>query len=157
MDTGTERKEMCEHHPQPEDEDTITSILGTVFSVEKEEETTGTMSSAKLDEEGITMFSAKLDEEEFEPLVGEGELPSIPTEEELIKYPELEYSGREVQAIVNKMDRVQKQEFREYEQYFLTRYRQTGNMKPLYVEVRNIVKEMCPSMPGQMQDVVVEA
>ena len=30
-------------------------------------------------------------------------------------------------------------------------------MKPLYVEVRNIVKEMCPSMPGQMQDVVVEA
>ena len=84
-------------------------------------------------------------------------MPSIPTEEELIKYPELEYSGREVQAIVNKMDRLQRQEFREYEQYFLTRYRQTGNMKPLYVEVRNIVKEMCPSMPGQMQNAVVEA
>ena len=48
------------------------------------------------------MFSAKLDEEEFETLVEEGELLSIPTEEELIKYPELEYSGREVQAIVNK-------------------------------------------------------
>ena len=165
----TERKEMSEHHPEPEDEATISSILGAVFSVEKEEETTGTMSSAKLDEEGITisstkldeegitMFSAKLDEEEFEPLVEEGKLPSIPTEEELIKYPELEYSGREVQAIVNKMDRVQKQEFHEYEQYFLTCYRQTGNMRPLYVEVRNIVKEMCPSMPGQMQDVVVEA
>ena len=136
---------MCEHHPQLEDEDTITSILGTVFPAEKEEETTGMASPAKLDEE------------EFEPLVEEGELPSIPTEEELIKYPELEYSGREVQAIVNKMDRVQKQEFREYEQYFLTCYRQTGNMKPLYVEVRNIVKEMCPSMPGQMQDAVVEA
>ena len=30
-------------------------------------------------------------------------------------------------------------------------------MKPLYVEVRNIVKEMCPSMPGQMQNAVVEA
>ena len=101
--------------------------------------------------------STKLDEEEFEPLVEEGELPSIPTEEELIKYPELEYSGREVQAIVKKMDRVQKQEFREYEQYFLTHYRQTGNMKPLYVEVRNIVREMCPSMPGQMQDAVVKA
>ena len=40
MDTGTERKEMCEHHPQPEDRDTITSILGSVFSVEKEEEIT---------------------------------------------------------------------------------------------------------------------
>ena len=165
----TERKEMCEHHSQSEDEATISSILGAVFPAEKEEETTGTMSSAKLDEEGITMssaksdeegitmFSAKLDEEEFEPLVEQGELPSIPSEEELIKYPELEYSSREVQAIVNKMDRAQKQEFHEYEQYFLIRYRQTGNMKPLYVEVRNIVKEMCPSMPGQMQNTVVEA
>ena len=177
----TERGEMSEHHSQSEDEATISSILGTVFSVEKEEETTVTMfsdrsneegmamSSAKSDEEGITMFSdkpdeegitmfsAKLDEEAFEPLVEQGELPSIPTEEELIKYPELEYSSREVQAIVNKMDRAQKQEFREYEQYFLTRYRQTGNMQPLYVEVRNIVKEMCPSMPGQMQNAVVEA
>ena len=66
------------------------------------------------------MFSAKLEEEEFEPLVEEGELPSIPTEEDLIKYPELEYSGQEVQAIVNKMDRAQKHEFPEYEQYFLT-------------------------------------
>ena len=154
MDT---EREMCEHHSQSEDEATISSILRAVFSVEKEEETTGAVSSAKLDEEEITMFSAKLDEEEFEPLVEEGELPSIPTEEELIKYPELEYSGREVQAIVNKMDRVQKQKFHEYEQYFLTCYRQTGNMKPLYVEVRNIVKEMCPSMPGQMQSAVVEA
>ena len=165
----TERGEMSEHHSQSEDEATISSILGVVFSVEKEEETTVTIPSTKLDEqgitisstksdeEGITMFSAKLDEEAFEPLVEQGELPSIPTEEELIKYPELEYSSREVQAIVNKMDRAQKQEFREYEQYFLTRYRQTGNMQPLYVEVRNIVKEMCPSMPGQMQSAVVEA
>ena len=165
----TEREEMSEHHSQSEDETTISSILGAVFSVEKEEETTVTIPSAKLDEEGIaisstksdeegiTMFSAKLDEEVFEPLVEQGELLSIPTEEELIKYPELEYSSREVQAIVNKMDRAQKQELREYEQYFLTRYRQTGNMQPLYVEVRNIVKEMCPSMPGQMQSVVVEA
>ena len=139
----TERKEMCEYHPQPEDEATITSILGMVFPAKKEKE--------------IMASPTKLDEEEFEPLVEEGELPSIPTEEELIKYPELEYSGWEVQAIVKKMDRVQKQEFREYEQYFLTRYRQTGNMKLLYVEVRNIVREMCPSMPGQMQDAVVEA
>ena len=30
-------------------------------------------------------------------------------------------------------------------------------MQPLYMEVRNIVKEMCPSMPGQMQNTVVEA
>ena len=141
MDTG--RKEMCEYQPQPEDEANITNILGMVFPAEKGKETMA--------------FSTKLDEEEFEPLVEEGELSSIPTEEELIKYPELEYSAREVQAIVKKMDRVQKQEFHEYEQYFLIRYRQTGNMKPLYAEVRNIVREMGPSMPGQMQDVVVEA
>ena len=165
----TERGEMSEHHSQSEDEATISSILGTVFSVEKEEETTIAVSPTKSDEEGIavsptkadgegiTMFPIKLDEEEFEPLVEQGEMPSIPTEEELVKYPELEYSSREVRAIVNKMDRAQKQEFREYEQYFLTRYRQTGNMQPLYVEVRNIVKEMCPSMPGQMQSAVVEA
>ena len=76
----------------------------------------------------------------------------IPTDEELAKYPELEYSGREVQAIVNKMDKAQRREFCEYEQYFLTCYRQTGNMRPLHVEVRSIIKEMCPSMPGQMQD-----
>ena len=104
----TERKEMSEHHLQSGDEATISSILGAVFPVEKEEdryyqsamfsakldEEKTTMSSAKPDEEGITMFSAKLDEEEFEPLVEQGELPSIPTEEELIKYPELEYSGQ---------------------------------------------------------------
>ena len=107
----TERGEMSEHHSQSEDEATISSILGAVFSVEKEKETTVTMpstkldeegitispaktneegitiSSAKPDEEGITMFSAKLDEEAFEPLVEQRELPSIPTEEELIKYP----------------------------------------------------------------------
>ena len=102
----TERGEMSEHHSQSEDEATISSILGAVSSVEKEEETTVTMPSTKSDEEGITipstkldeeritMFSAKLDEEAFEPLVEQGELPSIPTEEELIKYPELEYSSR---------------------------------------------------------------
>ena len=92
----TERGEMSEHHSQSEDEATISSILGAVFSVEKEEETTIAMpstksdeegiTSAKSDEEGITVFSAKLDEEAFEPLVEQGELPSIPTEEELIKY-----------------------------------------------------------------------
>ena len=75
---------MQEYHTQPEDKATITSILRTVFPAEKEKE--------------ITASPTKLDEVEFEPLVEEGELPSIPTEEELIKYPELEYSGREVQA-----------------------------------------------------------
>ena len=86
----TERGEMSEHHSQSEDEATISSILGTVFSVEKEEETTVTIPSTKLDEEGIaiasaksdeegiTTFSAKLDEEEFEPLVEEEECHQFP-------------------------------------------------------------------------------
>ena len=168
------------NHSQAEDKATISSILGTLFSERSDEEAVTrcseraneeaitmvsersdeeaiTMVSERSNKEGITMFSATLDEEAFELLVEQGEMPSIPTEEELIKYPELEYSSREVQAIVNKMDKMQKQEFREYEQYFLTRYRQTGNMQPLYLEIRNIVEEMCPSMPGQMQDAVVEA
>ena len=101
----TERGEMSAHHSQSEDEAIISSILETVFSVEKEEGTTVTMfsdrsneegiaiSPAKPDEEAITMFSAN--KEAFEPLVELGELPSIPTEEELVKYPELEYFSRE--------------------------------------------------------------
>ena len=59
----TEREEMSEHHPQSEDEATISRILGTVFSVEKEEETTITMPSTKLKEEGIAVFPTKSDEE----------------------------------------------------------------------------------------------
>ena len=167
-------------HSQAEDQDTISSILGTLFS-ERSDEEVNTMLSERTNKEAVTMVPERsdeeanttctersdreaivmspttLDEEGFEPLVKQDEGPSIPTEEELIKYPELEYSSREVQDIVDKMNKTQQQEFREYEQYFLTQYRQTGNMRPLYLEVRNIVKEMCPSMPGQMQDAVVEA
>ena len=109
---GEEEKEMCEYYVQPEDKATITSILGTVFPAETEQE--------------IVAPPATLDEKEFKPLVEEGELPLIPTDEELVKYPELQYSRREVQAIVNKMDKAQRQEFHEYEQYLLTRYRQLG-------------------------------
>ena len=39
---------MSEFHSQSEDEATISSILGTVFSVEKEEETTITMPEHKV-------------------------------------------------------------------------------------------------------------
>ena len=85
---------MRDYYMQPEDEATITSILDTVFPAEKEKE--------------VVASPAKLDEVEFKPLVEEGELPSIPTEEELVKYPELEYSGREVHAIVKKMDKSQR-------------------------------------------------
>ena len=82
---GDKEKEMREYYAQPEDEATITSILGTVFPAEKEKEVAAPL--------------AKLDEVEFEPVVEEGELPSIPTEEELVKYPELEYSGRKCRPL----------------------------------------------------------
>ena len=59
----TERGEMSEHHSQLEDEATISSILETVFSVEKEKEIAVTTPSTKLDEEGIAISSAKSDEE----------------------------------------------------------------------------------------------
>ena len=138
-------------HSQAEDKDTISSILGTLFS-ERSDEEVNTMLSERTNQEAVTMVPERsdeeadttctersdreaiamspvtLDEEGFEPLVKQGEGPSIPTEEELIKYPELEYSSRKVQDIVDKMDKTQQQEFREYEQYFLTQYRQTGNM-----------------------------
>ena len=120
-------------HSQQRDDATISSILGTLFSERSDQEPT-TMVSERADKEAIATVPARLDEEMFEPLVEQGEIPSIPTKEELVKYPELEYSSREVQAIVDKMDKAQKQEFRKYEQYFLTRYRQIGNMQPLYLE-----------------------
>ena len=47
--------------------------------------------------------------------------------------------------------------FKEFEQYFLTHYQQTGNIRRLSQEVRAIVKVMCPSMPGQLQEAVVKA
>ena len=54
---------MSDHHLQSEDEATVSSILGTVFSVEKEEETTVAVPSTKLDGEGIAMYSVKSNEE----------------------------------------------------------------------------------------------
>ena len=56
----TERGEMSDYHSQSEDDATISSILGMVFSVEKEEETTVAMPSTKLGEEGIAISSAEI-------------------------------------------------------------------------------------------------
>ena len=79
-----------------------------------------------------------------------------PSEEEIRKYPEWEYTSEEIKAVVAKMSKKQQTQFKELENYFLLKYRQIGNMHPLYQEVRQIVKEMCPSMPGNMQEAVVE-
>ena len=135
-----EIREMQQYYEEPEEDTTISGILGTVFLSSKEAEE-----------------SVHLDEETFEPIEAEGLPGSRPTDEELGKYPELEYTTGEVQHIVSQMSRDQYWEFKQYENYFLTRYRQTGNMMPLYMEVRELVKQMCPAMPGQLQEAIVEA
>ena len=143
--TAEEREEMEEYYREPKEESTISSMLDSVFK-----------------ETGVTELEppkkmVKLDEETFEPIPAEGMLISCPTDAELEKYPELEYTTEEVQEIVSKMSREQLREFQQYEQYYLTRYRQTGNMVPLHMEVRRLVGEMCPAMPGQLQEAIVEA
>ena len=143
--TPEEREEMEEYYREPEEESTIGSMLDSVFK-----ETSAT-------EPGPPKKVIKLDEETFEPIPAEGMMVSCPTDAELEKYPELEYTTEEVQAVVSKMSREQLREFQQYEQYYLTRYRQTGNMVPLHMEVRRLVGEMCPAMPGQLQEAIVEA
>ena len=135
-----EIREMQQYYKEPEEGATISGILGMVFPPSKE-----------------TEESVHLDEETFEPIEAEDLPGSRPTDEELEKYPELEYTTEEVQHIVSQMSRDQYREFKQYENYFLTRYRQTGNMMPLYMEVRGLVKQMCPAMPGQLQEAIVEA
>ena len=98
-----------------------------------------------------------LDEGTFEPVVKEGEIPMVPTEEEIRKHPELEYTNEEVRQVVAQMSAEDRIQFKEFEQYFLTCYQQTGNIRRLSQEVRAIVKEMCPLMPGQLQEAVVKA
>ena len=137
-----EMEEMHQYYEESEEPSTISNMLGTVF--------TGTKESEKIQ-------LVKLDEKDFEPMVGDQEIPYYPMEEEIEKYPELEYSSKEIHKIVKKMDKEQRREFREYETYFLTRYRQTGNMVPLHLEVRSTVREMCLSMPGQLQEAIVKA
>ena len=98
-----------------------------------------------------------LDEETFEPLETTGMSISAPTAEEIAEYPELEYSSKEIKAIVKTLDKEQRQQFREYEAYFLSRFRKTGNMLPLHLEIRKIIRDMCSRIPSATQDQIVEA
>ena len=167
-------------HSQTEDDATISSILGTLFSERTDEEAIPKgsersdeeaipknsersneeaipKSSERADKEAIATVPARLDEEMFEPLVEQGETPSIPTEEELVKYPELEYSSREVQSIVSQMDKAQKQEFRGVRAVLPDQIQTDRQHTAFVLGNKEHCEEMCPSMPGQMQDAVVEA
>ena len=130
-----------EYYQDLEPEEMIGSMLGKVFDEPSEPSTK----------------KIKQDEETFQPIETEGMVAWEPSEEEIRKYLELEYTSEEIKAVVSKMSKKQQIQFKELENYFLLKYRQTGNMCPLYQEVRQIVREMCPSMPGNMQEAVVEA
>ena len=134
--SDNEMETLQKYYQDQEPEETIGSMLGKVFDEPSEP-------SAK---------KIKLDEETFQPVETEGMVVWEPSEEEIRKYPELEYTSEEIKAVVTKMSKKQ-----QIQKYFLLKYQQTGNMCPLYQEVRQIVKEMCPLMPGNMQEAVVEA
>ena len=132
--SDNEMETLQEYYQDPEPKEMIGSMLGKVFDEPSEASTKKT----------------KLDEETFQPIETEGMIAWEPSEEEIRKYPELEYTSEEIKAVVAKISKKQQIQFKKLENYFLLKYRQTGNMPPLYQEVRQIVREMCPSMPGNM-------
>ena len=127
-----------EYYQEPEPEETIGRMLGRVFDEPSEP----------------VAKNVKLDEETFQLVETEGMTAWGPMEEEIRRHPEIEYTSEEIKVVVAKMSKKQQIQFKELENYFLLKYRQMGNMHPLYQEVRQIVREMCPTMPGNMQEAV---
>ena len=138
--SNNEMENLQEYYQEPEPEETIGSILGKIFNEPSEP----------------LVKKAKLDEETFQPVETEGMTAWEPMEEKIRKHPEIEYTSEQVQAVVTKKSKKQEIQFKELESYFLLKYRQMGNMCPLYQEVRQIVMEMCPAIPGHMHEAVVE-
>ena len=79
------------YYQDPEPEEMIGSMLGKVFDEPSEP-------SAK---------KIKLDEETFQPVETEGMVVWEPSEEEIRKYPELEYTSEEIKAVATKMSKKQ--------------------------------------------------
>ena len=118
------------YYEQGKSEETVSSILGTVFI-----QMSGGQEEISKKDQPPVMKKMRLDEETFEPAVKEGKIPLVPTDEEIRKHPELEYTNEEVRQIVSQMSAEDRIQFKEFEQYFLTRYRQTGNIRRLSQEV----------------------
>ena len=95
-----------EYYHGPEPEETIGSMLGKVFDEPSE------LSAKKI----------KLDEETFQLIETEGMVAWEPSEEEIRKYLELEYTSEEIKAVVTKMSKKQQIQFKELENYFLLKY-----------------------------------
>ena len=103
------------YYEQGKSEQTISSILGTVFTQMSE----GQEEVSERDQPPVVK-KMHLDEETFEPVVKEGETPLVPTDEEIRKHPELEYTNEEVRQIVSQMSAEDRIQFKEFEQDFLT-------------------------------------
>ena len=104
--SDNEMETLQEYYQDPESEETIGSMLGKVFDEPSEP-------SAKW---------IKLDEETFQLVETEGMVTWEPSEEEIRKYPELEYTSEEIKAVVTKMTKKQQIQFKELENYFLLKY-----------------------------------
>ena len=105
------------YYEQGESEETISSILGTVFI-----QTSGGQEEVSEKDQPPVLKKMHLDEEIFKPVVKEGKIPLVPTDKEIRKHPELEYTNEEVEQIVSQMSAEDRIQFKEFEQYFLTRY-----------------------------------
>ena len=76
MSSSEGEEEITAYYEEGESEQTISTMLETVFTPEEEPETK----------------KMKLDEETFEPVTAPGMKPIEPTEVEISKHPELEYT-----------------------------------------------------------------
>ena len=148
------------------DTEKISDILEEVFPSKRKRETVAEEESRREKEEiekgEIRKREKKtkiLDEAGFTPLADKGGMVSqyaVPTASEVATHPELGYTNQQLQDLVKKMTPDERREFREYEDHFLKRFRLTGNIVPLHLEVRAIVRNMCPGIPSRMQDEIAD-
>ena len=101
--SDNEMEILQKYYQDPEPEEMIGNILGQVFDEPSEP----------------SVKRIKLDEETFQPVETEGMVVWEPSEEEIRKYPELEYTSEQIKAVVAKMSKKQQIQFKELENYFL--------------------------------------
>ena len=93
--SSKEEENVQAYYEEGKSEQTISSILGAVFPP-----MTGKQEGAPEEDQPPMTKKMHLDEETFEPMVKEGEIPLVPTEEEIRKHTELEYMNEEVGQVV---------------------------------------------------------
>ena len=104
--SDNEMETLQEYYQDPEPEETIGSMLGKVFDEPSE----------------LSAKKVKLDEDTFQPVETKGMVTWEPTEKEIRRYLELEYTSEEIKTVVAKMSKKQQILFKELENYFLLKY-----------------------------------